>query len=167
MADRPDPSRGEATLRDPGPRGMITLRAAPDAPGLAAALGARPALRGIVGSGDRLVAWMAPDEYLLIRPPSEVGQTLAHLADALRGSHHLAVDVSDARVMLRLEGAGADAVLARLCPVDFARFPVNEMRRTRLGQVACALWREGEGVNLVVFRSVARYAADLVRTVLR
>ena len=32
MADRPDPSRGEATLRDPGPRGMITLRAAPDAP---------------------------------------------------------------------------------------------------------------------------------------
>jgi sarcosine oxidase subunit gamma len=44
-----------------------------------------------------------------------------------------------------------------------ARFELGELRRTRLGQIAAALWKPAEGeIRLVCFRSVAQYAFDLL-----
>ena len=158
---------GFARVREIGPLGMITLRARADLPALPAAVTAAtglglPAVRRIVTAGDRSIAWMSPDEWLIVLPYPQVAQTLARLAEALKGQHHLAVDVSDARAVLRIEGARAGDVLMKLSPVDQARLEPDEVRRTRAAQVACALWREGEGYTLVCFRSVADYIMGLL-----
>jgi len=52
-----------------------------------------------------------------------------------------------------VEDAAAD-VLDRMEP--------DELRRTRIAQVAGAFWREGDGFTLVCFRSVAGYVMGLL-----
>ena len=158
---------GFAQVREIGPLGMISLRAKPDLPGLAAAVRAvsgtdLPSLRRIILNGDWAVGWMSPDEVLLILPYAQVAQALAGLATALVGQHHLAVDVSDARAVFRVEGAKADQVLRKLAPVDFDRLDPDELRRTRLAQVAAAFWRDDQGFTVVCFRSVAAYVMGLL-----
>ena len=150
-------------------QGMITLKADLAAPGTAAALGAAtggavPGQRRILAAGPARIAWMAPDELLLIVPQDEVRQTLERLREGLAGHYHLAADVSDARALFRIEGPGAREVLAKLCPVDLApgAFGEGELRRTRLAQIPAAFWMEDEGFTLICFRSVAEYAADVL-----
>lgn len=164
MSESVQPLGGVAVgaLRAIGPLGMVTLRAKPDAPGLALALGAVPPMRGIVEGNGRRIAWMSPDEYLILTDLKSVPQVLADITKVMESTYHLAVDVSDARAAFHLAGPSADIALSHLCPVDFARLPVGEVRRTRLAQVACALWREGDGITVVTFRSVARYAFDVL-----
>lgn len=159
---------GFARVAEIGPLGMITLRAKPGLDGLAKAVKAAtgcalPAARAIVEKDGKAAAWMSPDEYLLILPRAEAGTALDAIAKALKGQHHLAVEVSDARAVFEVTGARADDVLAKLCPVDLPRLAPGEMRRTRLAQVACALWRTPGGFRLVTFRSVAAYAFGVLR----
>lgn len=163
---------GRATVREIGPLGMVTLRARPGLPGLAEAVMAAtgcalPGERRIVSAGACAAAWMSPDELLLLGPRSEVSAMLSKITAALGQGHHLAVDVSDARAVFRVEGPQAATVLSRLCPVDFPNLAPDELRRTRLAQVACALWRDGDGFTVVTFRSVARYAFDVLANAAR
>jgi sarcosine oxidase subunit gamma len=158
---------GFARVREIGPWGMITLRAAPDLPGLAAAVQGAvgldlPERRRIRHDGPRAVGWMAPDEWLLILPYDDVTAALERIATALAGQHHLAVDVSDARAVFRIEGDRAAEVLMKLAPVDVGSLAPDELRRTRAAQVACAFWRDDVGVTLVAFRSVAVYVMGLL-----
>lgn len=158
---------GFAKIREIGPLGMITLRAKPDVAGLAEAIKAAvgtpvPARREIEVAGDRAAGWMGPDEYLLILPYGETAAALAAISAALAGQHHLAVVVSDARAVFRVEGAKADQVLAKLSPVDFATLAPKELRRSRAAQVAAAFWKEGDGFTVVCFRSVAGYMMGLL-----
>lgn len=162
-------SEGFVTIREIGPIGMITLRAKADVKALPKAIKAAvgtgvPALRRVVVEGDRACGWMSPDEYLLVMPYATVPTALDAIAEAMGKEHHLAVDVSDARAVFRIEGAKAEQVLAKLSPVDFAALEPGELRRTRAAQVAAAFWQEGEGYTLVCFRSVARYVFDLLAT---
>ncbi len=158
---------GFAKVTEIGPRGMISLRAKSDVAGLAEAVRAVtgtevPAPRQIVVAGERAAGWMSPDEYLLILPYGETGAAMAALAAALRGQHHLAAVVSDARAVFRIEGAKADQVIRKLCPVDLDRLAEGELRRTRAAQVAAAFWRQGDGFTLACFRSVAGYVMGLL-----
>ncbi|WP_149142503.1 sarcosine oxidase subunit gamma [Gemmobacter caeruleus] len=158
---------GFASVSEIGPLGMITLRAKPDVKGLAAAVKAvtgtkLPAQRRVERAGDKVAAWMSPDEYLLILPYAEVKAALATLADKLAGQHHLAVDVSDARAVFRIEGAEAAQVLMKLAPADLTALEPGEIRRTRIAQVAGAFWADETGFTLVCFRSVAGYVMGLL-----
>lgn len=142
-------------------RGMITLRGDLAEPRLSAALTVPP-VRRIVTEGETAVARMAPDELLLFGPVAGVPARVAALGAALAGTHHLVIDVSDARVLFRLEGAGAREVLAKGAPVDLAasRFGLGDFRRTRFGQVAVAFWMPTPDVfELMCFRSVAGHVA--------
>lgn len=157
---------GFAQIREIGPLGMITLRAK----GLKsldkavkAAVGTKvPGQRRIEVNADRACAWMSPDEYLLILPYAEVAGALAALAKALQGQHYLAVDVSDARAVFRIEGAMAADVLRKLLPADLDALAPGELRRTRAAQVAVAVWQQEGGFTLVCFRSVAGYVLGLL-----
>ena len=158
---------GFAGVREVGPLGMILLRAMPDVAGLAGAIRAVtgtsvPAQRRIVVAGERAAGWMSPDEYLLILPYGKTGAALAALTGALKGQHHLAVVVSDARAVFRIEGDRADQVIRKLAPVDIDSMAVGELRRTRAAQVAVALWKQDGGFTLVCFRSVAAYVMGLL-----
>lgn len=157
---------GFATIREIGPLGMITLRAK----GLKsldkaikAAVGTKtPAQRRIEVSGDKACGWMSPDEYLLVMPYADVSKALAALAKAFAGEHHLAVDVSDARAVFRIEGDKAADVLRKLAPVDLDAMEPGELRRSRVAQVAAAFWQQDGGFTLVCFRSVAAYVMGLL-----
>ncbi|MBY0352639.1 sarcosine oxidase subunit gamma [Tabrizicola sp.] len=158
--------QGFATIREIGPVGMIALRAkglkALDK-AIKAAIGVKtPAQRRIEVNGDRACAWMSPDEYLLMLPYAEVAVALAKLSKSLAAEHYLAVDVSDARAVFRIEGDRAADVLRKLSPVDFDRLAPGEVRRTRAAQVAAALWKQDQGFTLVCFRSVAAYVMGLL-----
>lgn len=158
---------GFASVREIGPMGMITLRAKPDVKGLSAAVKAAvgvalPAQRRVEMKGDKGAGWMSPDEYLLMLPYGEVAGALKVLATKLSGEHYLAVDVSDARAVFRVEGAKASDVIAKLCPVDLETLAPGELRRTRAAQVAAAFWRDDTGYTLVSFRSVAGYVMGLL-----
>ncbi len=161
---------GYARVAEAGLRGMVTLRADLADPVVAAAVREvagvdLPGQRRIVAEGARGAGWMAPDELLILVPYAEAGAAVAALSAALAGTHHLAVDVSDARAVFRLEGGAAREVLAKLTPAEVApgRLEPGELRRTRLAQVAAAFWIEDGGFTVVCFRSVAQYVFDLLK----
>lgn len=166
---------GIATIEERGLRGMITLRGdlastalkeavksvAGPVPGIVS--GIVPGQREIVLSGDNGVAWMSPDELLVLVPYAEAEAAAA----ALEAPDRMAVNLSDARAVFRVSGPQARAVLAKLSPVDLspAAFKPGMIRRTRLAQVPAAFWMVGEDAfELVCFRSVAGYVFDLLCT---
>ena len=159
--------KGFVSVTEAAALGMISLRAKSDVAGLTLAIKAAvgvelPTSGQILTQAGKAVAWMSPDEYLLIMPYAEVTGCLAQLRANLAGRHSLAVDVSDARAVFDVTGPKADQVLSKLCPVDFAALGPNQLRRTRTAQVAAAIWREGTGLRLVCFRSVAGYVMGLL-----
>lgn len=154
---------GYVTVEEARPIGMITLRCRADVASALAALDLPvPGQRRIVGAGARRVAWMSPDEWLILLPPADVAGATAGLTAALAGQPHLCADVSDARAVLHLHGPRVREVLAKACPVDLGRMTPGEMRRSRAGQIAAAFWLEDDRTATVLcYRSVARYAFDL------
>lgn len=164
--------QGVVTVEDAGLQGMITLRgdlaAAKLAKAVKAATGlAIPAQRKIGFGDDRALAWMSPDELLILTPYEDAPAIAAQLAAALAGEHALVQNMSDARAMFRLTGApGAlREVLAKLAPVDLSAeaFGPGDFRRTRLAQVAGAFWfDDSTTARVICFRSVAEYAYKLL-----
>jgi sarcosine oxidase subunit gamma len=159
---------GLVTVREAGLRGMVTLRT-----DLAEAAGAvkkvtgasMPDRRAISAGKAAMVAWMSPDELLILCDQGAADGIVADLGAALKGTHHLAVNVSDARAMFILTGerGALRDVLAKITPADMAALAPGEMRRTRLQQVPAAIWFESETeARVVCFRSVAQYVFDLL-----
>ncbi|WP_293574245.1 sarcosine oxidase subunit gamma [Phaeobacter sp.] len=161
---------GLAKVEDSGLQGMITLRgdlaSAVLQAAVKAATGAEVPVSGQVALSDQGgVAWMSPDELLLLVPYAEVDAKVSELSEALKGEHALAVNVSDARGVFRLSGEGAREVLGKVCPVDMSAeaFKPGQFRRTRMAQVAAAFWLDHDGVfHIVCFRSVAAYVFNLL-----
>ncbi|WP_299966979.1 sarcosine oxidase subunit gamma [uncultured Roseobacter sp.] len=93
--------------------------------------------------------WFGHDTVLLAGPAAD--PSLAQSA-AL-------TDQSDAWATMRVSGAGAEAVLARLVPVDLrpARFEEGHTARTLIKQMTGSVTRTGPDVFLLmVFRSMAQ-----------
>ncbi len=163
-------SPGEVTIRDAGLRGMIILR------GDLSDKKLRSICKSVTGvsfpdqgqaqcDGDSGICWMSPDELLVLVPYMQVAQTIAKVDKALAGKHYLAENVSDARVVIMVEGSYGREVIAKLAPADLHpdSFKPGDFRRTRLGQVAAAFWmRDEDTFEVICFRSVADYAFDLL-----
>lgn len=164
-------SKGRITVRDAGLQGMITLRGDLSNAKLKSVVKkvagvAVPAVRKATVTGSTGAAWMSPDELLLLVPYADADAAVATIDAALKGTHYMAVNVSDARAYVTLSGDGAAEVLAKNAPVDLhaAAFGAGDFRRTRLGQVAAAFWLAEDGVfHIVSFRSVGDYVFDLLR----
>ena len=161
---------GLATIRDIGPRGMITLRgdlgsaavkkAVKSAVGLAV-----PGQREFLSDDTRAVAWMSPDELLLLCPWDEADAAVQAAEAALAKEHALVVEVSDARAIFSVDGPGARECLAKLAPVDLSPegFGPGVIRRSHLAQVPAAFWMTGPNAFAVVcFRSVAQYVFGIL-----
>ncbi len=157
-------------IRELGLQGMITLR------GTLSDATLRRAVRALVGvpvpkprqikmldgSG---AAWMGPDELLLFLPYHKAAEAARALAQALAGTHAMVLNTSDARAVFQVSGPHVRDVLAKNFPVDFAvdHWPKNEIRRSLMGQIPAAVWQlDHDSFGIVVFRSVAEYAYDLL-----
>ena len=161
---------GEVTVRDAGLTGMISLRGDLSLKKLRTLCtritgAAFPDQGQMTGDADAALVWMSRDEILLIVAYDDVADALEKIATALKGQHHLATNVSDARAVMFVEGAYSREVIAKLAPVDLHpdHFSPGDVRRTRLGQVAAAFWMiDQETFQVVCFRSVAQYTFDLL-----
>lgn len=164
-------AQGMVELADAGLAGMITLRGDLASPLLERALleqtgCAVPERRRLTSGARGKVAWMSLDELLVMVEYTRAGAVAEGLNAALKDGFFTAANVSDARAMIHVSGAQARDVLAKVCPVDFHDFPVGQGRRTRLAQVAAAIWRdETDRWTLVCFRSVAGYVWGVLETV--
>ena len=161
---------GIASVREASLQGMITVRGdlASDAvkKAVKAATGnAVPDQRECLVEDATGVAWMSPDELLVLVPYNDVHTALGKMQKALGKAHALAVNVSDARALFHVEGDRAHEVLGKLCPVDLSAegLQAGTIRRTRMAQVPAALWQSGPGkYSVICFRSQARYVYDLL-----
>lgn len=151
--------------------GMIAIRGDLADASMGAALAAIglavPDVRKAAFGDNRSVAWMSPDELLVFMPKGDVAASLATLTEALAGVHSLVQDVSDMRARFKVSGAQVRDVLGKVMPVDFATdgFAAGDIRRTRLAQVPAAIWMSEDGtVDVICFRSVARYAFDVLKS---
>ncbi|WP_417806874.1 sarcosine oxidase subunit gamma [Thioclava sp.] len=161
--------QGFVSVTEAGLIGMISIRGDLTSKPLLKALKAKgfsaPAPRQIVTYAGMSLAWMSPDELLLICDHGEAPKQVQTLSSALEKTHALVCNVSDARALFRIKGAKSDQVLMKLSPADIATLPAGEMRRTRLAQVAAAVWRSApDEISLICFRSVATYVQGLLET---
>ena len=135
---------GLATVAEAGPRGMITLRGDLSLPKLATALqqetgAAIPGQRRVTRGAGGALAWMSPDELLILTDPARPPAMITALEAALADAFVTLADVSDARAVFTITGPQSCDVLAKICPVDFAGFHPGEIRRTRAAQVMSAV----------------------------
>lgn len=159
-------------IAERGPVGQVTLRVDLSHPSVVSAVNeaagaVMPYVRGAtVGEDGKGAVWMAPDELLILTDDGAAGETATRLSAALSGVHHMALDVSDARAVLRLEGAKVAEVLMKGMPVDLrdAAFPPGSSRRSHLGGLAVGLWRIAPEIwEIVCFRSYAHHLFDWLR----
>ena len=152
-------------IEDLGACGQITLRgdlaAKPMASAVKAATGlAMPGVLGMVADGDARAVWMSPDELLLIMAAGQAPDAMSAASKKLAKMHHMALDVSDARSVLRLTGALVGEVLAKGAPCDCSDkgFPPGTARRTHLGGLAVGIWRlDAETWEVMCFRSYTHH----------
>ncbi len=166
-------SEGFCKVEEAGLVGMITLRAdlslAKVAQAVKSATGAEMPGQGAITTGAKgQVAWMSPDELLLIVEHAAAPGIVAKLEKALATSHALVVNVSDARAMFRVTGEAAADVIAKLSPADLRGFAPGAFRRSRLAQVPAAFHMpDANSFEIVCFRSVALYMFGLLTNAAR
>ncbi len=155
-------THGTTTLSELTPEAITSIapfdgeEAAVSAALEATAGAAFPAPNRWTGATTRIV-WTGPGQAMALGP------RVAPAGAAL-------TDQSDAWAVMRLEGQGAEAVLARLIPIDLRRahFPPGHAARTLLHHMTCTLLRAGDDAfDILVFRSMAATAVHDIETAMR
>ena len=159
------------SIREIPDRGMIDLR------GLASDGDFMGAVQGVLGValptdprtsvswGDIKVLWLSVDQWLILSTRNKAQELLANLRAALKGIHSLAVDVSDMRAVIRLEGEGCREVLMKGTSLDMlsGEYKPGTCRRMRFAEIAALLHVvEDQVFDVYVFRSYAHYAWEFL-----
>ncbi len=121
--------------------------------------------RSSASKGDVTILWLSIDQWLITCPSGKTAKLLVALRKALTGIHSLAVDMSDARCVIRLKGNGVREVMMKGAPVDFLAPDMvkGAVRRLRFGEVAAMVHivdDRPDTMDLYVFRSYAGHAWD-------
>ena len=159
------------SVREIADRGMIDLRGlASDRKFMAAAKEALgvdlpKAPRTANSWGDIKALWLSIDQWLVLCSASRTAELLASLGQALAGIHSLAVNVSDMRAIIRLEGDGSREILMKGCSLDLldGSYGPGAVRRMRFAEIAALLHVVEETTfDVYVFRSYADYAWEFL-----
>ena len=116
-----------------------------------------PAPNRATGRAGARALWFGRSQALLLGPAP----------DAALAEHAALTDQSDAWAAVRLEGDGAEAVLARLVPVDLRGhvFKRGHTARSQVAHMAGSVTRVGERAFLIlVFRSMAHTLVHDLKT---
>lgn len=109
---------------------------------------AYPALNRTTGKPGARAIWFGRGQAMLLGP----------VPDPALGAHATLTDQSDAWAVVRLEGAAATDVLARLVPLDLRgkQFRRGHTARTELAHMMASVTRVGDKAFIImVFRSMA------------
>lgn len=171
LANRVAPENISISMREISERGMIDLRGlSTDRKFMAAAksvlgLDLPKAPRTSTTWGDVKALWLSPDQWLILCTRSKCAELLADLHKALGKIHSLAVDVSDMRTIIRLEGEGVRETLMKGSTLDLigSDYKPGTVRRMRFAEIAALLHIvEQNVIDVYVFRSYANYAWDFI-----
>ena len=171
LAHREAPQGLSIELREITNRGMIDLRgSASDKKFMTAAkkvlgLDLPKAPRTSVSWGDVKALWLSIDQWLVLCSRAKAVELTAALKTELGTIHSLAVDVSDMRAVLRLEGEGVREVLLKGSSLDLLSddYAPGTVRRMRYAEIAALLHVVEDTVfDVYVFRSYADYAWDFI-----
>ena len=166
LAYRPAPDNLSISMREISERGMIDLRGlASDQKFMAAVksvieIDLPKAPRSSATWGDVKALWLSPDQWMILCTRSKTTALLAELNAALGKIHSLAVDVSDMRAIIRLEGEGVRETLMKGSSLDLISndYKAGAVRRMRFAEIAALLHVVEENViDVYVFRSYAEY----------
>jgi sarcosine oxidase subunit gamma len=164
------------SLREIPDRGMIDLR------GLASDRKFMTAAKSVLGVdlpkeprtsvswGDIKVLWLSLDQWLILCPRTKVSGLLAELRAGLAGVHSLAVDVSDMRAIIRMEGEGSREILMKGSSLDLLSgdYVAGTCRRMRFAEIAALLHVvEDDVFDIYVFRSYAHYTWEFLSVTAR
>jgi heterotetrameric sarcosine oxidase gamma subunit len=111
-------AHGPLRLADRSPLAKVLIRADPD--GAFAERIAVPTGTARRSPAGALAASARPGEWLLFDAPGSASRLVAETAAADDGELVTVLDVTHGRALVRLTGSRADAVLAKLCGIDFA-----------------------------------------------
>ena len=176
LAHREAPQDLSIDLREISDRGMIDVRgSASDKKFMAAVkkvlgLDLPKAPRTSVSWGDVKALWLSIDQWLILCSRAKAGELSAALRAEIGSIHSLVVDVSDMRVVLRLEGEGVREVLLKGSSLDLLSedYAPGTVRRMRFAEIAALLHVvENDVFDVYVFRSYADYAWDFLLAVAR
>jgi sarcosine oxidase, subunit gamma len=170
LSHRSEPTTTSIGLREISERGMIDLR------GLASDRRFTMAAKTILGVdlpkaartssswGDIRVLWLSIDQWLITCPRNKVDALHSQLVKALEGIHSLAVNVSDMRAIIRLEGQGVRETLMKGTSLDLTDgYAPGTVRRMRFAEIAALLHVvEDHIIEVYVFRSYAEYAWEFL-----
>lgn len=170
LAHREAASNTIINLREISERGMIDLRGHQSDRKFASAaksvlgidLPKQP--RTSAAWGDIRVFWLSPDQWLVTCPRGKAQSLADALAEELGAIHSLAVNVSDMRAIIRLEGEGSREVVMKGTSLDLTHgYPPGTVRRMKFAEIA-ALFHivEDNIIDIYVFRSFADYAWDFL-----
>ncbi len=171
LAHREAPQGLSIGLREIADRGMIDLRgSAADKKFMAAAkkvlgLDLPKAPRSSASWGDVKALWLSIDQWLILCPRAKANELTAALVAELGSIHSLAVNISDMRAVLRLEGEGVREVLLKGSSLDLLSedYAPGTVRRMRFAEIAALLHVVEDTVfDIYVFRSYADYAWDFL-----
>ncbi len=124
---------------------------------------APPTAPNTVASVDGIdLLWLSPVEWLLVMPSGRETALVEQHTAALAGFHGGAIDVSDARAVIRLEGPAARQVLAKGTPLDLRASVLGRGRcaqtsLARAGVILRPVGASGEAYEIHVGRSFAPY----------
>jgi sarcosine oxidase, subunit gamma len=167
LAHRKEPTNLSISMREITGRGMIDLR------GLMTDKKFMKAAKDVLGLdlpktprttntwGDMKALWLSPDQWLILCPGDKAQKILAELNTALKGIHSLAVDVSDMRAIIRLEGEHARTTVMKGTSIDLTHgdYQPGSIRRMKFAEVGALLHIiEDNVIEVYVFRSYADYA---------
>ncbi len=176
LAHRSEPTNLSISMREIAGRGMIDLRglmtdkkfmkAAKDVLGF----DLPKAPRTSTAWGDMKALWLSPDQWLILCPGDKAQKLLVELNAALKGIHSLAVDVSDMRAIIRLEGEYARTTVMKGTSIDLTHgdYPSGTVRRMKFAEVGALLHIiEDNVIEIYVFRSYADYTWEFLQKAAR
>ncbi|MEM8824301.1 MAG: sarcosine oxidase subunit gamma [Pseudomonadota bacterium] len=106
--------------------------------------------------GDATLLWSGRSQVLALGPAPSPAPGIA------------VTDQSDAFVVLHLSGQDADAVLARLTPLDLSTIEPSHTARSLLGHINTLFHRlDAEAWQLLLFRSMAAHAVHEIDRAMR
>jgi sarcosine oxidase, subunit gamma len=171
LAHRSEPNDLAISMREIAGRGMIDVR------GLATDKKFMKAVKDVLGFdlpkaprtatvwGDMKALWLSVDQWLILCPGDKAQKILAELNTSLKGIHSLAVDVSDMRAIIRLEGEHARTTVMKGTSIDLTHgdYPPGTVRRMKFAEVGALLHIiEDDVIEIYVFRSYADYAWEFL-----
>ncbi len=171
LAHRSEPGNLSISMREMTGRGMIDLRGLnTDRKFMTTAkavlgLDLPKAPRTTTSWGDTKALWLSPDQWLILCPGDKAQAVTEQLSTALKSIHHLAVNVSDMRAIIRVEGEHARTTVMKGTSIDLTHgdYPTGTIRRMKFAEVGALLHIVEENViDVYVFRSYAVYAWEFL-----